>query len=183
MRRAFTLIEVMIATAILAVVVVMVYAMLKSSTDAFAAGGRRAGLNKQARDLLDRLAAEIADAGVSTLQPPFPNGATALTFRRNTGYTGGAITFGAPITYAFAYEPGEYDNGIDDNQDGRVDEGRLVRTENNGDSVILSRDIAEGGITFTQAGNTVRIVLTLELLDERREPVRTTIDTTIQIRN
>lgn len=181
-KQGFTLLELMIAIAVLAILGALVFMMLKSMSDSYSTGSLHGGLNSETRDLLDRIAAETADAGITTLVPAFPNGSTTLAFRRNTGYAGGAIVFGAPITYAFVYEPGELNNGIDDNGDGRIDEGRLVRTEN-GDPVILSRDLAENGITFTQTGNTIRVILTIEKVDEKRQVVRYTRETTIQIRN
>ncbi len=181
-RRGFTLIEVLIAVTIFTVLVSTVYLMMVSTADRYASGSIQAGLNAQARDLLERITLELSDAGISTLNPSIPTGATSLTFQRNVGYMGGVIAYGSAVTYAFVTETGEYVNGADDNGDGRVDEGRLVRTENNA-AVTLSRDLAAGGIAFTRSGNSMQIVLVLEKVDERRQVVRSTSTTAIQVRN
>jgi len=181
-RSGLTLLEVVIASAILAMLTSLLYVTLKSSTDGYTAGSLQAGLNAQSRNLLEDMSWDLADAGVGTLSPAFASGSTTLTFQRNVGYSSGAIAFGSSITYAFAYEPGESDNGLDDNGDGRIDEGRLIRTEN-GDSVVVSRDLSENGILFTQTGNTVRVQLTLEKPDDRGGVVRYARETTIQVRN
>lgn len=181
-RRGFTLIEILIAVTIFAVLASTIYLMMASTTNAYASGSIQAGLNAQARDLFERITLELSDAGISTLNPSIPTGATTLTFQRNVGYAGGVISYGPAITYAFVTEPGEYPNGKDDNGNGRIDEGRLIRTENN-QSVSLSSDLAAGGIAFTRDGNAIQITLVLEKVDDRRQVVRTTSTTTIQVRN
>lgn len=181
--RGLTLIEVTIASAIFSVLAFTLYLMLKTSSDSYASGNLHATLNGQARNILDRLTRELRDSSVVTFKPSFPNGATSLSFQMNSGFSGGKVTYGPAITYAFAYEPGELDNGKDDNNDGRVDEGRIVRTEG-GKSVALTRDAQEGGLTFTQAfGNTVTVKVTLERLDEERRRVTYVRETTLQVRN
>lgn len=181
-RRGLTLIEILIAVTVFMVLASTIYLMMASTSDAYASGSIQAGLNAQARDLLERLTLELSDAGIGTLNPSIPTGATALTFQRNVGYAGGVIAYGPAVTYAFVTETGEYPNGTDDNGDGRIDEGRLVRTENN-EAVTLSRDLAAGGIAFTRVGNAMQIVLVLEKVDDRRQVVRTTSTTAIQVRN
>jgi len=178
-----TLLEVMIASALLTIIVLVLFSILSSSASTYAWGTVHADLNGQARDLLDRLTRELADSSVSTFAPSFPKDSSTLTFRRTTGYSAGKLTYGPPITYSFVFDPGEADNGIDDNRDGRVDEGRIVRAEG-GQSVVLTRNAREGGLSFTQAfGNTVTIRVTLERLDENRKLMTHDRQTTVQVRN
>jgi len=177
-----SLMELMIAIVIVAILTVMTYVLLFASIQSFSAGVTAAALNGQARDLLERLFAEIVDAGISSLQPPFPNGSSSLTFQRNLGYSAGALTFDTPATLSFAYAPGEANDGIDNNNDGRIDEGRLMRIKD-GDTVVLSNDLAEGGIAFTQNGNAIRIVVTLEKVESPGRVLRTVSEVTVQVRN
>lgn len=181
-NRGFTMLEMMIAVAILAVAVPGIYLMFHSSADSYAAGSVQASLNAQVRDFLDRIAVDLSNSGVGTFSPAFPNASTSLTFSRNVGYADGAVLFSDPVTYAFRMAPSETDNGLDDNGDGRVDEGSLERTED-GVTVVVSRDLAKDGITFTQNGNVVTVVLSLQRRDEKGRMAIHTHPVTVQVRN
>jgi hypothetical protein len=119
---------------------------------------------------------------VSTLVPTVPAGATSLTLRRADGYTGGVVTYGLPITYAFTYAPGEVNNGSDDNNDQCVDEG-IVTREEGGMVVTLCGDVREGGVSFTRTGGAMEVALTLERVDHRGRRVVRTYRTRVTLRN
>lgn len=180
--RGFTLLEVTISVAILAGIVSIVFGTFGVMGDTFAQESVHASLNAQARQIFDRIGTDLRDAGVNTFSPAAPADSTTLTFRRNISFQNGAITYGDPVTCAFQYAPGETDNGLDDNGDGRVDEGMLVRTEG-GAPVELSLDLVENGITFTQNGRVVTVTLSLQRLDWKREPVTYTRQVSFQVRN
>jgi hypothetical protein len=179
-----SLLEVTIASLILVLLGGMSFLILRSSTVTTAWGTIHADLNGRARDLLDRMTREVADSSVMTFVPSFPKDAPSLTFRRVTGYAAGKPTFGPPIAYMFVPDSGEIDNGIDDNRDGRVDEGAVARSEGGGRPVVICRDVRKGGLAITQAfGNTLTIRLVLERRDADGRPVTYVRQTTVQVRN
>ena len=181
-EKGFTLVEVSIAVLIFGVLAVTTIALVKTTGDSYADGSLHSYLNTQSRLFLEQVSRELGSAGINTLSPAFPANSTSLTFQMASGYANGQVVYAAPITYAFQYAIGEVDNGIDDNRDGRIDEGQVVRTEN-GQSVTLSLDLAENGITFTRNSNTVSIVITLERLDDKGNLVTYTRALTVQVRN
>ena len=184
-QKGFTLIEVVISAGILAIMMVVVYALLASSTRSFQQQSVQVWLDGNARDQCDRISRELLDAGRSTLFPLNPNNSTTLSFQRVTGFTGGALVYGPVIQYSWVLDPAETDNGVDDDGDGLVDEGRLIRTEA-GQTVILIRDaLQEDGLQFTRlAGqDSVNITLTLQRRDGSRTVVTRVATTTVRLRN
>lgn len=181
-HRGLTLLEIVMAAAIFVVMLGGLYTMIEASSKSVASTVVSSDMDGKAREVLDRLAREIEESSAATFNPAVPLGSGALTFQRVTGYAGGALTFGPAITFGFAYEFGESDNGLDDNGNRRIDEGVLTRTEG-GASTTLCRDLREGGIRFTRDGSRIDIALTLDMLDERGRVVSRTYQTSVSLRN
>ncbi|HKB15887.1 MAG TPA: hypothetical protein VKF62_07465 [Planctomycetota bacterium] len=108
-----------------------------------------AEVESQARRLVDRLAHEFQGVGVGTLVPvgSLAQGAREATFRRNEGFSAGAVQWGPTARLRFVLESGERDNGLDDDGDGLVDEGTLELRRDLGNdadpAVTLARGVAE----------------------------------------
>jgi len=84
-----------------------------------------------------------------------------LVLTEAAGFDGVAVVTGDTIAYELQTATGEQANGVDDNGNGLVDEGRLVRVnQTTGESVTLceSLDLAQCG--FTLNGSTVESQLT-----------------------
>src|SRR5689334_2597605 len=79
--RGFSLIEVMIAVAILAGLMLMVYMSLHRTTDMYSANSKRAWIVHQARAALDEMAEELRQANRLNLKPVIatPEGVEAVT--------------------------------------------------------------------------------------------------------
>ena len=56
-----------------------------------------------------------------------PPALNQVEFALVEGWNGASADYGPLIRYQFEYMPGELDNGLDDNGNGLVDEGRIVR--------------------------------------------------------
>jgi len=205
----FTLTELVLAGAILAVSLGALTLFTSRSADALGTGALQAELDARLRRTLARVTDELLPSGAAVLSPPAtaPAGSSTLTYRRSEGAVNGAIHWGAPQRLAFAYETGELDDDLDNNRNGLVDEGVVTWTRDVGSadevSVILCHDVAEyaagevendvdddgdglvdeRGFSFERTSSHVRVHLTLARLDAQRRPLTRTLEVTLQPRN
>jgi hypothetical protein len=125
-----------------------------------------------------------------------------------TGFLNDAPVWGPPERLLLEYSPGEVDDGIDNNQNGLVDECRVVWLENpdtvNERRTVLCnwvRETLEGetpgnnadengnglddepGLCFDFDGNRVTIRLTVERLSPEGFSIMRTLERTISFRN
>jgi prepilin-type N-terminal cleavage/methylation domain-containing protein len=148
-NSGFTLLEIMIVTVALAVVMMGVYAILGTGIDTYGAGMRMSELERHANRVAGRIAEELADSSPDMMFPtPGPPAfAKVVNFRTNSGYTDGAIVWGPHMRIEFQYAPDDPDDGVDNNGNGLVDEGRVVRRENPGEAnerlIVLTNWVPE----------------------------------------
>lgn len=208
-RAGSTLIELLFVLGLLGTVLGSLLAMGGVSTRACETGVTHASLEASARRAVERLSRELVGARSGSLATlvEAPLWQPTLDFDRL-----GAMRAGdGRITWStsraeFRHEPGEADNGLDDDGDGLVDEGLLVLVEDvDGTEVELVlargvRELAEGelanglddngnglideqGVAFARAGRDLRLFLTLE--GRARDGLRVTrsLETTLWARN
>jgi prepilin-type N-terminal cleavage/methylation domain-containing protein len=127
-----SLIELMIAIAILAAVVAIPGAILSGARQAYDSNTSTTGLDQAGRRALDRAAARLSDSGLLGVVVPSPvvvgDALTSVTFRRMTGLDEGVRVWGPNERIELALEPGELLDGVDNDSDGSVDESRVVWT-------------------------------------------------------
>ena len=111
------------------------------------------------------------------------------------------------MRFALELAPGELDNGIDDNGNGLIDEGVLVRIENPGlaneQRSIFARGVSEylegetgdgtdengnglvdeGGLSFSRSNGSLQIALSLERIGPDGELMVRTLETSVALRN
>ncbi|MFQ5505082.1 MAG: hypothetical protein ACE5F1_09840, partial [Planctomycetota bacterium] len=75
----------------------------------------------------------------------------------------------APRELAFAMDPGEKDNGVDDDKDGLIDEGRLVLRVNSG-TVTVAGGVEE--VSFSLSGRILRVTLRCACADGKGKVYR-----------
>ncbi|MFH1023173.1 MAG: hypothetical protein V1809_07265 [Planctomycetota bacterium] len=164
-ERGMSLVEVVVTSVITAGIMFVIGSVLKTAQNNFYLGMTLSGIQDQSRWAVDKIATEVQQGGVATFLPdPGVEGTTTLTFQKSAGVTGGVITWGTAITYAFQYETGETNDGLDNNSNGLVDEGMVVRIEGTQTSVI-TRWVKEGGFLLTRSGNILSIQLDLQRSD------------------
>jgi hypothetical protein len=112
----------------------------RTATDGMA----RQSIEALGRRTVDRMARELSSAGAGTLSPNrgLALGSDHLTFQVVSGYAGGAVQWSAPAAFALKLEPGELDNGKDDDGDGLVDERDLTYTQG-GQETIWAHGVCE----------------------------------------
>jgi prepilin-type N-terminal cleavage/methylation domain-containing protein len=191
-RAGFTLLEMIIAIGLVALVVTNIVMAMDSSTKAYEAGASQVEVEDQARRTLDRIALAVMGSSREGLAPgqEFPLHTDSLTYQLNLGYQDGEVVWSDPerirreevaaqITWSknpgipgeqrvvwtkwvSEYMKGEVFNGIDDNGNGLID---------------------ENGLSFTIDENLVTIRLTLEKIGPDGNPVTVPLETQVDVRN
>ena len=88
-----------------------------------------------ARKALDDVSERLRAADFASITPlPVipPASASSLDFQGSRGFVNGAVDWGPTERLAFESDPSDAEDGLDNDADGLVDEGRLVWIENPG---------------------------------------------------
>lgn len=204
-----SLIEVLFATALIGLVLGSVAMAARRGSAAFRRSAANAALDAHAARALQRIVRELAGARGATLlptpDPPF--GSAALEYQLALGHAGGDVLWSAPARLAAELEPGELDDGLDDDGDGLVDEHvvRMVRDVGlpgeqrvvlaRGVRVLLEGELDNGaddngngliderGLSFDLVGGTLTVRLSVERLGPDGETMTRTLETSVMIRN
>lgn len=205
----YTLVELAIAAALLTVALGTLALMGTSSAGALGEGACQAELDAHLRRTVARIGEELLPSGMAVILPDaFPaEGASELSYRKTGGPVNGRNTWAETHRFAFAYERGELDDGLDNNGNGLVDEGVVEWTIGVGQpgeqTVTLchgvrefdSREedndvdddgdglVDERGLVFQRSGSVLRVSLTLERLDAQGRSIVRALETTVQPRN
>ncbi len=208
-RAAFTMVELSVAMLILGILLGAIGMTVLRGGGAYEQGLAAGVVEARARRAIDRIAEEFASAQSSNLNPnPLPPfGSNTLDFRGSTGIAAGAVTWGTTTRLQFQYDPGEIDDGIDNDGDGVADEGRVVLMQNFGLAnqvtqvlctnvrEFLAGETADGtdengngliderGLSFSLTGQTLTIRLSLERLDPDGNLMVRTVETGVRLRN
>ena len=208
-RTGFTLLEALVAAILITVIFGALSAMMKSGTDAFHQGVSSSTTESTARRGIDRITREFSSAeGAQLLPQMIPTlGSSTLTFHRSTGAVGGVIVWGNNRTIQFEMDASEADDGLDNDGDGLIDEGRVVLTENvglpNQQTIVLCpnvREYLEGeipnglddngnglideqGLSFSMVGTTLVVRLTVERANQAGRRTWRTLETSVWVRN
>lgn len=158
---------------------------------------------------LDVLARDFEEAGRGGLtpDPSGPLGADGLTYRKSLGYAGGTVVWSNLMRVDLELEPGEIDDGIDNNGNGLADERMVVWRENPGQpnerrvvrchfvSELLEGEVVDGdddngngltdesGLSFSVQGDVLTIRMTLERNGPAGRLITRTARTSVRLRN
>ncbi len=205
----YTLLELVVGLTLLTILMGSVIMTTQRGIAAYRRSASNSSLDAKVNRALSRLARELVDAGGANLvpNPTPPLGGATLDFQRPVAWTGGAIVWGPTVRFALELAPGELDNGIDDNGNGLIDEGVLVRIENPGlaneQRSIFSRGVSEylegetgdgtdengnglvdeGGLSFSRSNGSLQIALSLERIGPDGELMVRTLGTSVALRN
>ena len=193
------MIEVLLVAVIFLIILFVVLTVMHRGMTFFWTASASASLQENARKALDRMAADLRGTGLSiitdSLGQPLEEGEDyqEIRFRRNPGYRNPDIPWdeGEAIIYRFAYREGEeINNGTDDDGDGLIDEGVLVRAEDvdfesidDDDYVEMTHNVKEGGLTFTLDGSKIVIWVELEDINYHQRRFEVSDKTTVYLRN
>lgn len=203
----FTLVEMLVSMTVLAVVVGSVLFSLSRASGVYGETQTRDILNANAHRALEFVARQFMDAGRGEFVPLDPDCASDITYRRADGYDGAATTFGPVMRFAFQLDEEELDDGLDNNQNGLVDEGVILWVEDVGGpnerGVVRARGVSrltegelpngvddngngvadEAGFHFEIAGDVLTVRVTMERLDASGRLLTKTVQTSVNVRN
>jgi type II secretory pathway pseudopilin PulG len=123
-RTGHTLIEIALVAAVAGVLFGAVGLSMMRASGAYQQDLTTSTVNTHAQRLLERIANEFLDAShVSILITPIaPNNELWIDFARPAGFNGGVLALGPKRRLALRYSTSDPDNGVDDNNNGLVDE-------------------------------------------------------------
>jgi hypothetical protein len=203
-RAGLTIVEVVIVAIVLSAVLASTVGVMTTTGDTLASGTSVAALEARANRVLERIHSELLQAGLSTVVVAAPGENPALDYRRGIDYAE-EIVWGPPRR--IEYRPAEAVDGIDNDDDGLVDEGEIVWIADPGQPnervVTLATGIRahlegefpngaddngnglvdERGLSFELQGNTLLVRITVEGSDAKGRPLVRTAMTAIRLRN
>lgn len=128
-ESGLSLTELMIALGVLSMVMGGIVTASLSGQGAYQRGISNTDLETRVNRAMERIVRDLSSANSGALSPPAADGDDHLEFQRPADSIDGHIVWGPVTRYAFELMSGELDNGLDDNGNGLVDEGSLVRIE------------------------------------------------------
>ena len=212
-RSGLTLLELLIALALLSIVFSGVLDATQRGLDLFQRNSVQGDLHARCSRATGRIADALRPAVTGTLVPdlappavgPDP-GNVGVDFRSAAAWGAAGVVESTWDRITFVRDPEELDNGVDDDGDGLIDEGRVVWTRRLGEadeqSTVLAHGVREflagetenglddngnglvdeAGFCLSRVGDEVRILLSLERSMENEFLVRTQ-STSIALRN
>ncbi len=126
--RGFTLIEVMLSTVVMTVIVGGLFNFMQVSLGTTRLTSVLARLDQETSRAIRDIVNRLTQAGQETIAPPTitPLSTNSISFQRAIGFQDGEVVWDNPAVIEFRYDPTEADDGIDNNNNGLVDEGAVV---------------------------------------------------------
>ncbi|MEO0653092.1 MAG: prepilin-type N-terminal cleavage/methylation domain-containing protein [Planctomycetota bacterium] len=152
-QAGFSLIEVTASIAILSLVMVSLTQLGSTTTNAYDTSSGRTERELEAQRALEQVVGILTAAGSTTFNPPIDGvalGTTDLRYNVITSMVGGVPNWSNTHRLVLQLEPGELDNGVDDDGDGLADERQLVSILDEGElnqrARILVKGVSELGL-------------------------------------
>ena len=209
-RAGFSLVELLIVMVRVAVLLTALGMVSLTGQNAYEQTTLLNNLDSRGARALSRVSEELATISGTQMNPvPTGNaGAEQINFVQAVGFAAGAPVWGPNTRIEAEYEPGEVDDGVDNDADGLVDERQLVLTRDFGGAnpkrVVLVRGIAEwgageiannnaddnaNGVTDEQGfnlhmvGDVITLRLWLQAIDADNQLTVREIQNTVRLRN
>ncbi len=209
-NSAFTMLEMAISLAILSMAMGSALFLSARGTAGCEQSMAESALLGRVGRACEQILDLVVGANKANMIPPDPGvpwGCDSLEFERSIGWSAGEVQWSPRVRIAFEIEENELDNGLDDDGDGRIDEGRIVAIQNPGGidetrRVIIRgvRRLLEGelmnglddngnglidesGMSFERSDEILILRLTLEIEGPQRRFLIKTFTTSIRMRN
>ena len=210
-RRAsgFTILELVLTLALLGSVAGGVAMLGVSSQGLYEQSSLTERLEMKAVRALDRVLREISMLQATGMlpNPATPFGTEDLTCQVAIGVTAGSVDWSPPLQVVLEYDPGEVNDGVDNDGDGLADEGRVLLVRNAGlagetRTVLCTgvREYLEGetfngaddngngvrderGFNLHRAGDLMTVRLSLVAASRGGRQVVRTVETSFRLRN
>ena len=148
-HSGFTVVELVISVTILGLALSSAAIVSKTGNDAHRASTAVQAVEQTLQSALERAAAELATTGADHLEPDPVEGLAYddVEFQAVVGQTDGEPDLGDTSQLVMELDNGEFDDGVDNDGDGLVDERRLVLVRDVGGAdeqrVVLCRGVLE----------------------------------------
>lgn len=206
-QTGLSVVEIAVASTIFVVVLGIVGSGILRAHGAWQGTAGRRDAERRASTSLEKIVARLTDCGGTTITTTMapPAGSSTITYRERKGWTSGAPVWGDITTIAWESDPGDPQNGSDDDRDGIVDEGQVViriAAAGGEKSAVLVQNVAnrlerenggnglddngnglvdERGLSFDRVGPRLTIRLTVERVGPDKVRVLETAQTTIRL--
>lgn len=182
-RDGFTLIEMMIALLVGALILAAFSEIMMSSIKTERVVSFVADLENDAHEMLDRVADELRQTGTGCTGWDLQ--ADTVAYRRCTGSTGSVVNWDDLITLGASYIETGGDDDLDDDGNGLVDERELRLTDAATGTVLSTwdRTLSDPGLSFNLVGNQLTITVSLTRLHPDGYPMSATASTVVALRN
>ena len=157
--RGLTLVEVLVYLALTIVLTVPLLVVTLASSRSSSEGLTLVRVLERNRSAFNRVIEEFrySIAGTAVIS----GGGKILQFTKQKGYDGASPIPGSSISFEIRLDPKEALNGKDDDQDGLIDEGKLVRVDKStGKEIVLTETLNYAASSFGANGNKVSITMT-----------------------
>jgi len=200
----------MISIGLIAIIATLSSLVSDTARNAFVTTSTSTKLEAQVKTTLDRVAIEFEMAVAGTLDPDLTglfSDTSSISMQQVVDLDEGVIVLGTVTTISFQRDPADAADGVDNDGDGLVDEGRLVMVRNDGEanstSVTLCKNVGrflegeddgngdengnglvnEPGFLIQRDGNLITLQLTLEEADGSGQLTTRTSTTSVNLRN
>ena len=181
--RGFTLIEVLLYATITVMLSAPVVSVLLVSTQATKDADSFCKAQERNRFCMLQIETDLREClGTSVI---VQNSETQLLFTTSSGFDGTSVTSGPQVRYTLQLDSTESANAVDDDGDGLVDEGVLVRRDvTAGTEGVICGAVDLGASSFSTAGSSVTITLiSLGRVDRSSTPFSVARTVTVFPRN
>lgn len=200
--------DVALVAALLGVAFASVLSAAGQGKATFRRSTARTDLDTRVTRTVEHIARELAPADRDTVWPALlpPLSSSDVRLRAPAGFVDGAVAWGPEVAFVRELEPGELDDGIDNDGDGSVDEGVVVRIDEPGDRerrTVLARGVAEllqgeelngiddngnglidePGLCFHILGDALVVRLSLEAPGPDNDRIVRSLETRVLLRN
>ena len=154
-KRGYTLLEIVMGMALAFLVMQGVFNVMFHWENLFTEQVRQFTVDQTAEKILQRLANEIRAAEPTTITPTVLSNSSSIRFQRVTGFAGGSVQLGVPVTFGFSLAAGETANGQDENGNGLADDGFITMQEGTAAPIQLAANVLGLRFTSTATGLTM----------------------------
>ena len=169
-EQGFTLVEVVLVAVILVIILGSATSVILRAAESSQQMVKRSKLQQLGRRVVSRLSEELGQAVPSTILPVLLTDSNTITFQKVLDYDGLAQTLSPAITFSLSPEPGEIINGLDDTQDGRVDESFLAYRSGLDTEIMLAHSIL--GLRFNAVTNGIAFSVDVGEVDRRGDLIQ-----------